>query len=333
MIGSLMYLTASRLDITFAVCACARDSPFDLEAFLDSDYAGASLDRKSTTGGCQFLRKRLISWKCKKQTIVLNSITEAGYVAAANCYGQMVLMDVFGLKMLFGLVLRVKHGKKIVSAARLALCCWAKDTKPYIKLRSSRYVHWDQKVVLELMLLLKIEESRLIVVGEGSEQPPEPQPIPSTAPPEVLSQVTTAAASQPPKDPNTYRRTKRGRNTKVPQSGGSPNKVGDETINEEMLDSMERATTTAFSLEAEQASGTINKTQFTTTLNEPFSLELGSGGHTLGSGEDIMEHQIELMDIVPNTPHDSPLLGVNIPGSDEGSLALNELMDMVTKLS
>ncbi|GJT77303.1 hypothetical protein Tco_1044028 [Tanacetum coccineum] len=126
MIGSLMYLTASRLDITFAVCACARDSPFDLEAFLDSDYAGASLDRKSTTGGCQFLRKRLISWKCKKQTIVLNSITEAGYVAAANCYGQMVLMDVFGLKMLFGLVLRVKHGKKIVSAARLALCCWAK---------------------------------------------------------------------------------------------------------------------------------------------------------------------------------------------------------------
>ncbi|GJU24887.1 putative ribonuclease H-like domain-containing protein [Tanacetum coccineum] len=83
MIGSLMYLTASRPDIMFAVCACARfqvtpkvshlhavkrifrylkgqpklglwyprDSPFDLEAFSDSDYAGASLDRKSTTGG------------------------------------------------------------------------------------------------------------------------------------------------------------------------------------------------------------------------------------------------------------------------------------------
>ncbi|GJR17833.1 hypothetical protein Tco_0966360 [Tanacetum coccineum] len=49
MIGSLMYLTASRPDIMFAVCAYARDSPFDLEAFSDSDYAGASLDRKSTT--------------------------------------------------------------------------------------------------------------------------------------------------------------------------------------------------------------------------------------------------------------------------------------------
>ncbi|GKE72352.1 putative ribonuclease H-like domain-containing protein [Tanacetum coccineum] len=39
-----------------------KDSPFDLEAYSDSDYAGASLDRKSTTGGCQFLESRLISW-------------------------------------------------------------------------------------------------------------------------------------------------------------------------------------------------------------------------------------------------------------------------------
>ncbi|GJX91006.1 hypothetical protein Tco_0344332, partial [Tanacetum coccineum] len=204
-----------------------------------------------------------------------------------------------------------------------------------------------------------------VVVGEGSEQPPEPQPTPSTAPPEVLSQVTTAAASQPPKDPNTYRRTKRGQNTKVPQSGGSPNKVGDEAINEEMFDSVERAATTASSLEAEQASGNINKTQFTATLNEPFFLELGSGsgpwrqetiggmqaqtrsegvsnlssdpplsgGHTLGSGEDSMEHQIELKDNVLNTPHDLPLPGVNTPQSDEDSLEQNKLMDLVTKLS
>ncbi|GJU02782.1 ribonuclease H-like domain-containing protein [Tanacetum coccineum] len=120
MIRSLMYLTASRPDIMFDVCACARfqitpkvlhlhavkrifrylkgqpklglwysrDSPFDLEAFFDSDYARASLDRKSTTGGCQFLGKRLISWQCKKQSIVANSTSEAEYVVAANCYGQ-----------------------------------------------------------------------------------------------------------------------------------------------------------------------------------------------------------------------------------------------------
>ncbi|GJW19286.1 putative ribonuclease H-like domain-containing protein [Tanacetum coccineum] len=125
MIESLMYLTASRPDITFAVCACVRfqvtpktshlhamkmifrylkgqpklglwypkDSPFDLEAFSDSDYAGASLDNKSTTGGCQFLGKRLISWQCKKQKIVANSTTEAEYVASANCYDETVYKE------------------------------------------------------------------------------------------------------------------------------------------------------------------------------------------------------------------------------------------------
>ncbi|GJV80630.1 putative ribonuclease H-like domain-containing protein [Tanacetum coccineum] len=94
MISSLMYLTSSRPDIMFAVCACARyqvnlkvshlyavkiffrylkgqpklglwylkDPPFNLIAYTDSDYAGASLDRKSTTGDCQFLRCRLLSW-------------------------------------------------------------------------------------------------------------------------------------------------------------------------------------------------------------------------------------------------------------------------------
>ncbi|GKA90215.1 uncharacterized mitochondrial protein-like protein [Tanacetum coccineum] len=120
MIGSLMYLTSSRPNIMFAVCACARyqvnlkvshlhavkrifrylkgqpklglwypkDSPFDLVAYTDSDYAGASLDRKFTIGGCQFFGCRLISWQCKKQTVVANSTTEAEYVAASSCWKQ-----------------------------------------------------------------------------------------------------------------------------------------------------------------------------------------------------------------------------------------------------
>ncbi|GJT45546.1 hypothetical protein Tco_0954261 [Tanacetum coccineum] len=53
-------------------------------AYTDSDYLRASLDMKSTTGGCQFLGCRLISWQCKKQTVVANSITEAEYVAASR---------------------------------------------------------------------------------------------------------------------------------------------------------------------------------------------------------------------------------------------------------
>ncbi|GJT25490.1 putative ribonuclease H-like domain-containing protein [Tanacetum coccineum] len=91
MIGSLMYLTSSRPDIMFLVCLWyPKDSPFILEAFSDSDYAGASLDRKSITGGCQFLGSRLISWQCKRQTIVANSTTEAEYIAASHCCGQVL---------------------------------------------------------------------------------------------------------------------------------------------------------------------------------------------------------------------------------------------------
>nr|GEZ36044.1 ribonuclease H-like domain-containing protein [Tanacetum cinerariifolium] len=68
----------------------AKDLPFDLVAYSDSDYAGASLDRKSTSGGCQFLGCRLISWQCKKQTVIGTSSTEAEYVAAASCGAQLL---------------------------------------------------------------------------------------------------------------------------------------------------------------------------------------------------------------------------------------------------
>ncbi|GJT31033.1 putative ribonuclease H-like domain-containing protein [Tanacetum coccineum] len=67
-----------------------KDSPFDLVAYTDSDYAGASLDKKSTTGGCQFIGCRLISWQWKKQTVVVNSTTKAEYIAASN-YCRQVL--------------------------------------------------------------------------------------------------------------------------------------------------------------------------------------------------------------------------------------------------
>nr|GEY73116.1 hypothetical protein [Tanacetum cinerariifolium] len=67
-----------------------KDSPFDLVSYSNSDYAGASLDRKSTTGGCQFLRSRLISWQCKKQTVIATSSTEAKYAAGASCCAQVL---------------------------------------------------------------------------------------------------------------------------------------------------------------------------------------------------------------------------------------------------
>nr|GFC67835.1 uncharacterized mitochondrial protein AtMg00810-like [Tanacetum cinerariifolium] len=89
-IGSLMYLTASRPDIMFALCACARHQVTPKESYYDSDYGGASQDCKYTTGGSQFLGRRLILWQCKKQTIIATSTTEAEYVAAAICCGQVL---------------------------------------------------------------------------------------------------------------------------------------------------------------------------------------------------------------------------------------------------
>nr|GEV94237.1 hypothetical protein [Tanacetum cinerariifolium] len=116
-----IFISQDKPDIMFVVCACVRfqvtpkvlhlhvvkrifiylkgqpklglwypkDSLFTLEAYTDSDYAGASLDKISTTGGCQFLGSRLILWQCKKQTIAANFTTEAEYVAASNCCRQV----------------------------------------------------------------------------------------------------------------------------------------------------------------------------------------------------------------------------------------------------
>ncbi|GJR14459.1 hypothetical protein Tco_0797111 [Tanacetum coccineum] len=82
-----------------------KDSPWELVTYTDSDYAGATQDRKSTTGGCPFLGNRLISWQCKKQTVVATSTTKAKYVAAANCCGQIFLTKGFdaGRFQYFGL--------------------------------------------------------------------------------------------------------------------------------------------------------------------------------------------------------------------------------------
>ncbi|GKB42833.1 putative ribonuclease H-like domain-containing protein [Tanacetum coccineum] len=96
MIGSLMYLTSSRPDIMFVVCVSARFQVNPKVSHLQAVkrifryLKGARLDKKSTTGGCQFLGCRLISWQCKKRTMVANSITEAKYVATSSCSSQVL---------------------------------------------------------------------------------------------------------------------------------------------------------------------------------------------------------------------------------------------------
>ncbi|GKD51237.1 hypothetical protein Tco_1280213, partial [Tanacetum coccineum] len=288
MIRSLMYLTASRPNIMFVVCACARDSPFDLEAFSDSDYAGSILDKKTTTGGCQFLGKRLISWKCKKQTIVSNSTTKAEYVAVANCYGQIALAEPFN-----DVYVTPVHTKKVFTNMK----------------RQNKDFSGTVTPLFASMLVPQVVE------GEGSRQPSEPQPSSSTTPP-----------------------------SHEEQSSGPPKKVGDEAIYTREDDRVVRVATSATSLEAEQESGSRPKFQDTTLGDADAQTRFKTASkqshdpplsevNTSGSGEESMEHQDDLTDFIPPTPHDSPLSGGHTPGSDEGRPNIKELMAICTKLS
>nr|GEW35193.1 putative reverse transcriptase, RNA-dependent DNA polymerase [Tanacetum cinerariifolium] len=233
MIGSLMYLIASRLDITFVVCTCARDSPFDLKAYSDSDYARASLDRKSTIGCCQFLGKRLISWQCKKQTIVANSTTKAEYVAAASYCGHVLWIQNQMLDYGFNLmntVIYIDNERTICIVKNLVFLSKTK----HIEIRHHFIRDSYEK---KLIQVIKIHTDHNVA--------------------DLLT------------------------------------KAFDEGI-------MERATTTASSLKAEQDSGNINRTQSMATLNKPLPQETGSGSGpkcqvTILGGAEAQTRQSEMV--------------------------------------
>jgi hypothetical protein len=124
MIGSLLYLCASRSDIMLFVWTCARfqadpkevhlravkrimrylvytpkfglwypkGSTFDLIGYSDADWVGCKINRKSTSGTCQFLGRSLVSWASKKQNSIALSTAEAEYIAAGHCCVQLLRM-------------------------------------------------------------------------------------------------------------------------------------------------------------------------------------------------------------------------------------------------
>nr|GEV77656.1 hypothetical protein [Tanacetum cinerariifolium] len=101
MIGTLLYLSASRPDLQFAICMCSRyqdrptkkhDSSVALTVFADADHAGCQDTRRSTSGSVQFLEERLISWSSKRQKSVVISSTEAEYIALFGCCAQILWM-------------------------------------------------------------------------------------------------------------------------------------------------------------------------------------------------------------------------------------------------
>jgi len=122
MIRSLLYLSASRLDIMFSVCICARfqanpkkshlsaikriiryllgtinlglwypkNSTCNLIGYSDSDFVECKTDRKSTSGTCHFIGSALVSWHSKKYNSVVLSTVEAEYIYAGNCCAQIL---------------------------------------------------------------------------------------------------------------------------------------------------------------------------------------------------------------------------------------------------
>ncbi|GKA69952.1 putative ribonuclease H-like domain-containing protein [Tanacetum coccineum] len=190
-----------------------RDSPFDLEAFSDSDYAGASLDRKSTTGGCQFLGKRLISWQCKKQTIVANSTTEAEYVAAANCCGQVLWIQNQMLDYGFNFM-----NTKIYIDNESTICI-VKNPVFHSKTKHIEIRHHFIRDSYEkkLIQVIKIHTDQNVA--------------------DLLTKAFDASR------------------VKTVKAKHIEYLVGDEAVHKELGDRMERAATTASSLEAEQDSG------------------------------------------------------------------------------
>ncbi|GJS56950.1 hypothetical protein Tco_0651734 [Tanacetum coccineum] len=412
MIESLMYVTSSRPDIMFAVCACARfqvnpkishlyvvkrifrylkgqhklglwypkDSPFDLVAFSDNDYAGASLDRKSTTRGCQFLGCRLISWQCKKYTMVANSKTEAEYIAASNCCGQRIIhkgmvdmqsnccrVEIEVNMVTIGVTTAEENVDfaEIVDFLNANLIGYALTVSPTIYV-SCIEQFWStaktKTVNNETQIHAKVEGKTIVIsklsvkrdlqfddedgtvtplfssmlaqqadMGEGSGQPTDPQHTSTSAQPFNEEPITVPSSSQPKK---THRPRKVKRATEISQSSGSIPLVTDEAVTMEREDRMERAATTASSLEAEQDSGNINRTQSMATLNEPSPQGTGSG-----SGprcQDTILGDVEAQtrfETASKQSNNLPLSRVNTLGSGEDRLKLKELMDLYTKLS
>nr|GEV87633.1 uncharacterized mitochondrial protein AtMg00810-like [Tanacetum cinerariifolium] len=283
MIGSLMYLTFSRPDIMFAVCTCVKfqvnpkilhlyavkrifrylkgqpklglwypkDSSFNLVAYTDSDYAGASLDRKSTTGGCQFLGCRLLSWQCKKQTVVANSTTAAEYIAASNCCGRYALTinhTIYNscIEQFWATV----NAKNINGEAQI-----------HVKVDGKKVIIYEATIRRDLKFKDEGEFNCL-----SNEVIFEQLPLIGST---VASTIICLAINQKFKFSKyifesmvkhldigykflMYPRKIKKKVTEVPQPCNPTENAADEAVNEEIEDSLVRAATTAASLDAEQ---------------------------------------------------------------------------------
>ncbi|GJV19913.1 putative ribonuclease H-like domain-containing protein [Tanacetum coccineum] len=277
MIGSLMYLTTSRPDIIYLKGQpklglwYPKDSPFDLEAYTDSDYAGASLDRKSTIGE---------------------------YVAVASCCGQVLWIQNQMLDYGYNFM-----NTKIYINNESTICIVKNpvfDSKTkYIEIRHHFIRDSNEKKLIQMS---KIHTDH-----------------------NVANLLKKAFNTQKPR--------KSKRTTEISQSSGPIPLVANETVIKEWEDIMEMAATTASSLEVEQDSGNINRTQSMATLNESFPQGTGSSSGPRCQDTTLRGAQAQIrFETAFKQSNDPPLLRVNTLGSREDSMKLKELMDLCTKL-
>ncbi|GJW68967.1 hypothetical protein Tco_0123391, partial [Tanacetum coccineum] len=257
MIGSLMYLTASRPDIMFAVCACAR---FQFTPKTSHLLAVKRIFRylkgkptlslwQSTTVGCQFLGNRLISWQCKKQIMVATSITEAKYVAAANYCRQVLwiqnqLLD-YGynfmntVKHIEYLMLNASPLKKLIERQLNDLGSWCLTFIHGLCINMDPYEFPHVYLVFSNVEIFYCQAKVNVV---------EMTWVPKL---QLLSKFLSLEALFEERSIMSIR-------SQVWMEGYVISKVGDEAVHKELGDRMERAATTTSSLEAEQDSGSVN---------------------------------------------------------------------------
>nr|GEW34228.1 hypothetical protein [Tanacetum cinerariifolium] len=380
--GSLMYLTSSRPDIMFVMYACSRfqvqpkvshmhavkrifrylkgqptlglwypkDLPLELIAYSNSDYAGASLDRKSTTRGCQFLGSRLIFWQCEKQTIMANSITEAEYITKIHVDNEssicVVKNHVYHSKTkhieIMHHFIRDSYEKRLIEMVKIHTDHNVTDllTKAFdvtrIECKSSQVM----KIGLELKgYLLNASYANLVQHAEKSDNNPEFHQIvdflPSCSISYALTVSPTIYASYIEQFWNTISSKTinfvkqihvivDGKAVVISESSVRSDLLfdneDDEVVHKEEGDRVERATTTDASLEAAQDGDNILKTQTTAMPN----VDIPQGMDTCGSpkrqetiGGTSAQTRSER---VLEQPSEPPLTESHTSGSGEGRM-------------
>ncbi|GJU14537.1 hypothetical protein Tco_1142503 [Tanacetum coccineum] len=401
MIGSLMYLTSSRPNIIFVVYACARfqvtpkvshlhvvkgifrylkgqpkmglwypkDSPFDLKAYTNSDYAGASLDRKSTTG-------------------------DSEYVATSNCYGQVLwiqnqMLD-YGYNFMNTKIfihnesticivknlvfhsktkhieirhhfIRDSYEKRLIQVIKIHTDHNVADllTKAFDVSRFqyliARWLEWNAKTTKD-EIEVKTGNSKVNAVGHylvllGETVFNDEYDTPSHTK-KVFANITrkgkdfsrtvtplfpSMMASQTVEGKGLGQPTKPQHIPTIASpshSSGPTTLVADETVHQEKRDRMERVSTTASSLEAEQDSDNIIRTQSMATLNEPIPQGTGSCSGPRRQDTILRDRPAQTrFERLSKQSNDPPLSRVNTLGSGEDIMKLNELMEIYTRLS